>query len=269
MNRNLLTIALSAAAFLVGTAWLQAVPPAAAARRNVLFLSMDDLNNWTGFLKGHPQVKTPNLDRLAARSVVFENAQCVSPICNPSRVAVLTGKQPFNTGVYDIPQYFRDSAVLKDWVTLPEYFQQHGYRTYHAGKVYHHFDRESLWSDPQKWDEMAPDVAKINPGIPRSGGKWPVPFKNGIEGLVQDFDWGPSEQKDADTFDYRNAYWTIQNLKKEHKQPFLWPMARYCRICHGTRRKDILTSIRWTRLSCRKCSIAISTTSRNWVGNSP
>ena len=69
-------------------------------RTNILFIAIDDLNDWVGFLKGHPQARTPNMDRLAARGVVFANAQCAAPLCSPSRAAVFSGREPFRSGVY-------------------------------------------------------------------------------------------------------------------------------------------------------------------------
>jgi choline-sulfatase len=69
-------------------------PAEDAAKPNVLFIAIDDLNDWVGFLDGHPQAKTPNMDRLAERGVVFSNAHCQAPICNPSRVSLMTGTRP-------------------------------------------------------------------------------------------------------------------------------------------------------------------------------
>ena len=71
----------------------------AAEKPNVLFIAIDDMNDGIGPLGGHPQAKTPNLDRLAKRGVVFANAHCAAPLCNPPRAAVFSGKQPFETGV--------------------------------------------------------------------------------------------------------------------------------------------------------------------------
>jgi len=59
-------------------------------RPNVLLISIDDLNDWIGCLGGHPQAKTPNIDRLAARGVLFNNAHCQAPVCNPSRASMMT-----------------------------------------------------------------------------------------------------------------------------------------------------------------------------------
>jgi arylsulfatase A-like enzyme len=93
-------------------------------RPNVLFIAADDLNDWVGFLGGQPQVKTPHLDRLAKRGVVFANAHCAAPLCSPSRAAVFSGKQPFHTGIFG-----NDDNILKlqpQPVLLPEYFKARG-----------------------------------------------------------------------------------------------------------------------------------------------
>ena len=66
----------------------------AQEKHNVLFIAIDDLNDWIGCLGGHPDVKTPNFDRLAGRGVLFTNAHCAAPSCNPSRVAIMTGVRP-------------------------------------------------------------------------------------------------------------------------------------------------------------------------------
>src|SRR5262245_25312208 len=73
----------------------------AAAAPNVLFIAIADLNDWVGCLGGHPQAKTPHIDRLARRGVLFSHAHCASPLCNPSRAAVFSGRQPFETGVFE------------------------------------------------------------------------------------------------------------------------------------------------------------------------
>ncbi|HVR36309.1 MAG TPA: sulfatase-like hydrolase/transferase, partial [Methylomirabilota bacterium] len=109
----------------------------AAARPNVLFIAIDDLNDWVGPLAGHPQVQTPNLDRLAAQGTTFLNAHCQSPLCNPSRTSVMTGLRPSSTGIYGLSPWFRELDEFKDLVTLPQYFEQHGYRTLSTGKIYH------------------------------------------------------------------------------------------------------------------------------------
>ena len=85
---------------------------AAVKRPNVLFIAIDDLNDWVGCLGGHPQVRTPNIDRLARRGVLFSNAHCQAPICNPSRVSLLTGVRPSTSGVYELNQPHHLSPVV-------------------------------------------------------------------------------------------------------------------------------------------------------------
>ena len=93
-----------------------------AKRPNVLFIAIDDLNDWVICLGGHPQVSTPNIDRLAKRGVLFTNAHCQAPICNPSRVSLLTGVRPSTSGVYDLNQPLRSAPALKGAVTLSANF---------------------------------------------------------------------------------------------------------------------------------------------------
>src|SRR5213079_1803288 len=85
-----------------------------AEKPNVLFIAIDDLNDWVGPLGGHPQARTPNLDRLAARGTTFTNAHCQAPLCNPSRTSLLIGLRPTTTGVYALAPWFRTSAKFKD-----------------------------------------------------------------------------------------------------------------------------------------------------------
>ena len=104
---------------------------------NVLFISMDDLNDWIEPLGGHPQAITPNLIRLAAESVNFSQAYCSSPGCNPSRTSVMTGLAPHTSGVYSNYQDWRE--LIPDRISMGAYFRQHGYYSSGAGKIFHYF----------------------------------------------------------------------------------------------------------------------------------
>ena len=106
-------------------------------RPNVLFIAVDDLNDWVGCLGGHPQAKTPNIDRLARRGTLFTNAHCQAPLCNPSRSSLLTGLRPSTTGIYSLQPGIRAVEALKDQVTLPQALAAQGYSTFCAGKVFH------------------------------------------------------------------------------------------------------------------------------------
>lgn len=123
-----------------------ATPPPQQDRPNVILVSLDDLNDWVGVLGVRADVKTPNIDRVAGRGMLFANAQCPAPQCNPSRTAVMTGLNPATTGVYDNSQWWR--PLLPDTVTLPAYFKAAGYWTEGGGKVFHH---EPGFNDPRAW----------------------------------------------------------------------------------------------------------------------
>src|SRR3954465_7425057 len=86
---------------------------ASVPRPNVLFIAIDDLNDWEGCLGGHPQVKTPNIDRLARRGTLFTSAHCQAPLCNPSRTSILTGLRPSTTGIYALEPWFRTTSQGK------------------------------------------------------------------------------------------------------------------------------------------------------------
>jgi iduronate 2-sulfatase len=118
----------------------------AVEKPNVLLLCVDDLKPLLGCY-GDQIVRSPNIDRLAARGVLFERAYCNQAVCAPSRNALLTGLRPQTLGIYDLGTNFRKAAA--DAVTLPQYFQRHGYRTEGLGKIFHvgHGNSE----DPASW----------------------------------------------------------------------------------------------------------------------
>ena len=106
-------------------------------RPNVLFISIDDLNDWVGCYGGHPQVQTPNIDSLAKRGTLFANAHCQAPICNPSRVSMLIGKLPSTTGMYFLGPQFRSVEPTKNAETIFQAFRRNGYFTTTKGKIFH------------------------------------------------------------------------------------------------------------------------------------
>ncbi|MGH8701395.1 MAG: sulfatase, partial [Burkholderiales bacterium] len=113
---------------------------------NVLFIAVDDLRPELGCY-GVARVKSPNLDRLARRGLVFERAYCQQALCSPSRTSLMTGLRPDTTRVYDLNTHFRHN--LPAAVTLPQYFKQHGYHTQSVGKIYHGgLDDPLSWSAP-------------------------------------------------------------------------------------------------------------------------
>ncbi len=109
----------------------------ATKHANVLFIAIDDLNDWTCGLSDYLYAKTPNIDRLANRGVLFTNAHCAAPACNPSRASVMTGISPATSGVYYNWKDWRQCEKLKGDVTLPHHFRDHGYTVLGGGKLYH------------------------------------------------------------------------------------------------------------------------------------
>lgn len=179
-------------------------------RPNVLFLAVDDLNDWIEPLGGHPNAITPNLSRLAERSVVFTNAQCPAPLCNASRAALLTGVRPHTSGVYNNRHPWR--WAVPDAVTLPQHFMANGYYVQGGGKIMH-------WSfpDPPSWHAYWPDVMQSIPASPKPPkGSRPL---NGIEG-ARNFDWGPIDVADEDMGDWKIATWAGRQLNTAYDRPF-------------------------------------------------
>ncbi|MFT5122382.1 MAG: arylsulfatase A-like enzyme [Kiritimatiellia bacterium] len=179
-----------------------------ADKPNVLFIAVDDLNDWIGCLGGHPQAKTPNIDRLAERGVLFEQAYCAAPACNPSRAALMTGIRPSTSGIYHNPTPWRGSPVLKHAVTLPQHFSAHGYRSIGTGKIYH-----GAFPDPASWDVYWPSKTKTRPNDPMPDGR-------PLAGVSKShFDWGPVDVPDAEMADTQVVDWAIEQLGMKHDQP--------------------------------------------------
>lgn len=132
---------------------------AAESRPNVLFIALDDLNDWIGCLGGHPQTKTPNLDRLAASGVLFRNAYTAAASCNPSRTAIFSGLPPHRSGLYHNLQKMRE--VMPEAELLPRYFSKQGCWSAGSGRMLHDL------IDPASWDDYFPDQAKDDP-FPRT-----------------------------------------------------------------------------------------------------
>jgi len=124
----------------------------AAERPNVLFIAADDLRCDLGCY-GNPLVKTPNLDRLAARSLRFERAYCQQAVCNPSRASLLTGLRPDTLEIWDLPTHFREHRP--DVVTLPQLFKQNGYHARCIGKIFHNWRQDDYQGDPASWSVPA------------------------------------------------------------------------------------------------------------------
>ncbi len=185
---------------------------------NVLFIAVDDLNDWVGCLGGHPQAKTPNIDQLAQKGVLFKQAYCAAPLCHPSRTSLLTGLRPSTTGIYGNLNWFRDLPRLKNWVTLPQYFRQHGYVAWSGGKIFH--KPNGKWSDPPSWDGQY--STKHGTPSPPDSEKYRHQmqdlFSNRI--LARLIDWAPLKISKAETNDWKTAQSAADFLEQDHAKPF-------------------------------------------------
>ncbi|CAN0206083.1 unnamed protein product, partial [Hapterophycus canaliculatus] len=153
---------------------------------NVLFIAIDDLNDWTGMLKGNPQSRTPQLDRLASRGIVFSNAHCAAPACGPSRSAIMSGIRPSTSGNYVNKNSLTRNSILNDSVLLPEFFGRNGYYVCGSGKLFHgaHFNDEV---QGRGFDEYYPSKTQDLPSW--KGLKFSSKLPLG--GWSRTADWGP------------------------------------------------------------------------------
>ncbi len=192
---------------------------AVANRPNVLFISVDDLNDWTGYLGGHPQAKTPNIDKLAKSGTAFRHAYAAAPSCGPSRTAILYGLYPHRTGAYGNSLFYSPRKIrtynkvegipdmFRSQKSLPTIFNQHGYYTAGAGKIDHFTTREdnpeiegdfSLYFSPK--DKVEPDTTN------------PQSYK--------DF-FGPAAAASApEMVDTKVSDWGVNQLQIKHEKPF-------------------------------------------------
>ena len=188
--------------------------PAAAAGPNVLLILADDLNDWVGALGGHPDARTPHIDRLAKSGVLFREAYAASPKCNPSRTALMLGLSPATTGIYDNGHWWRPH--LPDAVTLPEAFRAAGYTVAGGGKIFHHtagFNPPDLWDEffempfDDPWDRGSSAYPQID-APPRP----PWHPLAGLQPFRHELDWGALPIADENYGDARTVAWAEEFL---------------------------------------------------------
>ena len=186
----------------------------ADGKPNILFIAMDDLNDWIGCMGGHPQAITPNLDRLSQSSVLFTNAHCAAPACNPSRAAIFTGISPNRSGLYSNNQAMR--SIMPEDEIIPKTLSRHGYHSSGSGKMLHYFIDAGSWHDyfPKKETEnpfprtLYPKTRPLS--LPR-GGPW----------QYVETDWGPLQATDHEYGgDYLVTSWVSQTLETKQEKPF-------------------------------------------------
>lgn len=180
---------------------------------NILFIAIDDQNDWIGCLQGHPQVQTPNIDALAGKGTLFSNAHCQSPLCNPSRTSLMTGLRPSSTGIYGLSPWIKTLPEFKDHLTLPQYLSKHGYKTYTTGKIYHGgYGRGKIDSEFDVIGTGADVGVRPDKKLVDTPARHPL------------VDWGVFPHQDEEKGDWKVADWAVQQLEGELKsspdQPF-------------------------------------------------
>lgn len=201
---------------LIGLMGLWMAASAFSDRPNVLFLVLDDMNNDLVFLNGEPKALTPNLDRLAEQSTVFEHAYCAAPACVPTRAAVLSGLRPSTTGLYENWDNLQSSEPLLSSLYLPEHFRKNGYFTMWAGKVFH--QRPGKEKLARMWSDQHFKDGGYGPKVQKGKGELPVPL------------WGNAQKwagPDSDFPDVRNTDAVIAKLNEDMEKPFFIALGLY------------------------------------------
>jgi arylsulfatase A-like enzyme len=170
---------------------------------NVLFIAVDDLNDWVGYLGGHPQGHTPNIDTLAKEAAAFTHAYCPAPVCGPSRTALMYGVFPHKSGSYGHHEiYTPGNLIPKEQLPLNLAFQNNGYYTAGCGKIFHYPEKRG-------WDEYRRQINGVASKTKEKLGK-------GIQlgfGILD-------TDNDSDTGDGKLTDWAIEQLQRQHDKPF-------------------------------------------------
>ena len=227
---------------------------AAQERPDILFIAIDDLNDWTTVFDKNNPIQTPNLERLAARGAFFEKAYCASASCNPSRTATLTGLRPSTSGVYNNPVPWAE--MLPDVITLPQAFKHNGYAAIGAGKIFTHGKAGAEQKDNPSFDAFY----KLQPaGKSKLHAEKSHMNYNGYPGRKRFFDWGEHDtdkQADEHTVEYVNEVMASHPREK----PLFLAAGIYRPHMPFLPRRGPLKSIPSTRFVCRRCQRMISRT---------
>lgn len=169
---------------------------------DVLFIVVDDMNDWISLLDPQSPIKTPNLERLAQRGMLFTRAYCASPACNPSRAATMTGLRPSTTGVYGNKSDWR--GAVPDRSTIMQHFMAAGYDVRGAGKIFHHH-LDGAFHDDQSFGEFQ-HMRKQ---------KYPLQKLNDApEYGSLNTDWGEWPKREEDSIDFHTAGYCVEILSR-------------------------------------------------------
>ena len=182
-----------------------------AENPNILFIAVDDMNDWNGVIGGNSQSKTPHMETLASKGMVFTNAHCAAPACGPSRSAIMSGIRPSTSGNYTNKHSIINNPILNSAVLMPEFFQQNGYNVVGGGKLFHgyHFNYEIKG---RGFDEYFPSKTQDLPSF--AGLKFNS--KPPLGGWARQADWGPLHP-DVTVDDHPDgitANWATEKLRE-------------------------------------------------------
>ncbi|HUW91589.1 MAG TPA: sulfatase [Bacteroidales bacterium] len=211
----------------------------ADGKMNVLFITVDDMRDFVGYLDGYKgTVYTPNMDRLAAEGVAFTNAHTAATVSCPTRNAMLTGMRPSTTGLYDNSQWWK--AAHPEIIPMPQYFRNNGYYTAGAGKVFHHTPgnnppcswddfQAQVFDDPWVTFEWSPEKYWLNYGYRDPKTEYPAwkPL-SGIKELGPEMDWGPIPLKEEKDYgDVQIVNYARSFLTQKHDKPFFLALGTF------------------------------------------
>ncbi|MEC7717245.1 MAG: sulfatase-like hydrolase/transferase, partial [Planctomycetota bacterium] len=189
-------------ACLIALTALTSMARAAENQPDIVFIIVDDLNDWLGCLGGHPDAKSPHIDALAASGMLFSQAYCNSPQCRPSRTSLMTGVYPFKTGTYFNARFPEETRVTSP--TLQQFFMDHGYRVASGGKVFH-------GTPGQHGDSLF-----RKPGDPK-----PPKGKDNFNAMAAPNDGYALDVRDEKMSDYKVAQWAAQQWNTVTDEPLL------------------------------------------------
>ncbi len=225
------------------------LPHHAGAKPNVLFIAIDDLNDWVGCFGGHPQAITPHIDQLAKRGIRFTNAHCAAPLCGPSRTSIFTGRQPFRTGMYnnDDKGWYKKHKKVR---LFPKAIEAGGYVTYGTGKLLHSGSKglfQNEYYTGQRWSPFpSKDVKYTKTELSSKGSANPrhvvrlgqreyvLPFnrmpsdRSPNDPKGESFDWATLDVPDNAMGDGKITDWAIGELGKHvASKPFFMAVGYY------------------------------------------
>ena len=221
--------------FAILPTWANAQSSAAdESHPNVLFIAIDDMNDWAGFLDTHPQIQTPHMDALAAEGISFTNAHAPAPICGPSRTAIMSGLWPTSNGIYTNAISYR--RQMPHLISLPEYYRENGYHVMGVGKIFHggesnipegafdEYEYRGSSGEPFTREELSLAAQSPFNRIVKNGKEYRLPL-NGFPAdrhwrSTNTFDWGAVDLPDTMFSDTQKTNWAIGELQEKQDKPF-------------------------------------------------